>query len=73
MVATDGSTVGHVRITATLTGYAYETIPKKAIITGKTKEPERCGPFSAIEIHQFQQFRPFQWGMPLPISEIILK
>jgi hypothetical protein len=25
---------------ATLTGYAYETIPNKAIITGKTKEPD---------------------------------
>ena len=28
---------GHARITATLTGYAYETIPNKPIITGKTK------------------------------------
>jgi len=27
------------RFTATLTGYAYETIPNKAIITGKTKGP----------------------------------
>lgn len=27
-------------ITATLTGYAYETIPNKAIIAGKTKGPE---------------------------------
>jgi hypothetical protein len=26
--------------TATLTGYAYETIPNKAIITGKTKGPD---------------------------------
>jgi hypothetical protein len=26
-------------ITSTLTGYAYETIPNKPIITGKTKEP----------------------------------
>jgi hypothetical protein len=29
-----------VSITATLTGYAYETIPNKPIITGRTKGPE---------------------------------
>ena len=29
-----------VNITALLTGYAYETIPNKAIITGKTKGPD---------------------------------
>jgi hypothetical protein len=28
------------RVTATLTGYAYETIPGKPIITGKTKGPD---------------------------------
>jgi hypothetical protein len=28
------------RITATLTGYAYETIPNKPIIAGKTKGPD---------------------------------
>jgi len=28
------------RITALLAGYAYETIPNKAILTGKTKRPE---------------------------------
>jgi hypothetical protein len=27
-------------ITGTLTGYAYETIPNKPIITGKTKGPD---------------------------------
>jgi hypothetical protein len=27
-------------ITATLTGYAYETIPNKPIIAGKTKGPD---------------------------------
>jgi hypothetical protein len=27
-------------IQATVTGYAYETIPNKPIITGKTKEPD---------------------------------
>ena len=26
--------------TALLTGYAYETVPNKAIITGKTKGPD---------------------------------
>jgi hypothetical protein len=30
-------------ITATLTGYAYETIPNKSIIAGKTKEPATLG------------------------------
>jgi hypothetical protein len=29
-----------VNITALLTGYAYETIPNKAIIAGKTKGPD---------------------------------
>jgi hypothetical protein len=31
---------GHARITATLTGYAYETIPGKAIKAGQTKEAD---------------------------------
>ncbi|HSZ02705.1 MAG TPA: hypothetical protein VK788_24635 [Terriglobales bacterium] len=30
----------HPKISATLTGYAYETIPGKSIITGKTKGPD---------------------------------
>ena len=30
----------HEPISATLTGYAYETIPGKSIITGKTKGPD---------------------------------
>jgi len=30
-------------VTATLTGYAYETIPNKAIITGKTHGPDGIG------------------------------
>jgi len=30
-------TVGNSRITATLTGYAYDTIPNKTIIAGQTK------------------------------------
>ena len=30
-------------IKAILTGYAYETIPNKAIITGKTKGPDDAG------------------------------
>jgi hypothetical protein len=33
-------TVGHSKITATLTGYAYETIPGKSIIAGRTKGPD---------------------------------
>jgi hypothetical protein len=33
-------TTGGNRITATLTGYAYETIPNKPIISGKTEGPE---------------------------------
>jgi hypothetical protein len=28
------------KITATLTGYAYETVPNKPIIAGKTKGPD---------------------------------
>jgi len=33
-------TVGNSRITATLTGYAYDTIPNKTIIAGQTKGPD---------------------------------
>jgi hypothetical protein len=31
-------------ISATLTGYAYETVPNKAIVTGKTQGPDAEGP-----------------------------
>jgi hypothetical protein len=31
-------------VTAILTGYAYETIPGKAIITGETKELDESAP-----------------------------
>ena len=31
---------GHARITATLTGYAYETVANKPIIAGATKGPD---------------------------------
>jgi hypothetical protein len=34
--------VSKTRITATLTGYAYETIPNKPIIAGKTKGPDNA-------------------------------
>src|SRR5580692_4681127 len=34
-------TVGNSRISATLTGYAYETIPNKPIIAGATKGPDQ--------------------------------
>jgi hypothetical protein len=33
-------TAGNGKITATLTGYAYETTPNKPIIAGRTKEPD---------------------------------
>lgn len=32
----------NITVTATLTGYAYETIPNKPIVTGKTKGPEEA-------------------------------
>jgi hypothetical protein len=35
--------------------------------------PEFKRLISAIEIHQLQKFRPFQWDAPLAISEIIQK
>jgi len=35
-------TVDKSKITATLTGYAYETIPNKPINAGKTKEPDHA-------------------------------
>jgi hypothetical protein len=34
------TTYDHIAINATLTGYAYETIPNQAIIAGKTKGPD---------------------------------
>jgi len=39
-VTRTGSGLGKNSIEATLTGYAYETIPNKPIITGKTKGPD---------------------------------
>jgi hypothetical protein len=33
-------TVGYYQVTATLTGYAYETVPGKAIIAGQTNGPD---------------------------------
>lgn len=43
-------TVGQSKISATLTGYAYETIPNKPIIAGRTKGPEdgNEGPEAAL-------------------------
>jgi hypothetical protein len=32
-----------ITIVATLTGYAYETIPRKPIIAGQTKAPDEAG------------------------------
>jgi hypothetical protein len=37
---TEGRASQHATFTAHLTGYAYETIPNKAIITGQTKGPD---------------------------------
>jgi hypothetical protein len=43
------SVVGNYRtITATLTGYAYETISGKAIIAGATKGPDDAGPTASL-------------------------
>jgi hypothetical protein len=38
----------HFTFTATLTGYAYETIPGKAIIAGATKGPDDAEPTAAL-------------------------
>jgi len=38
-------------IRATLTGYAYETIPGKAIVAGATKSPEDAEPTAALNSH----------------------
>ena len=40
--------VQHFTFTATLTGYAYETIPGKAIIAGATKGPDDAEPTAAL-------------------------
>jgi hypothetical protein len=34
---------GNHKVTGVLTGYAYETIPNKPIVTGKTKGPDDLG------------------------------
>jgi hypothetical protein len=39
---------GQFKITATLTGYAYETIPDKAIIAGATKGPDDGEPTASV-------------------------
>jgi hypothetical protein len=41
-------TVGNSRISATLTGYAYETIPNKAIIAGATKGQDAAEPAASF-------------------------
>jgi hypothetical protein len=41
---------GQARITATLTGYAYETIPGKTIIAGATKGPDDGEPIASFNI-----------------------
>ena len=42
---------GQFKITATLTGYAYETIPGKAIIAGATKGPDHGKPSAFLDSH----------------------
>src|SRR5580700_3716479 len=42
---------GQFKITATLTGYAYETVPGKAIIAGATKGPDDAEPEAALSSH----------------------
>jgi hypothetical protein len=41
-------TVGNSRITSTLTGYAFETIPNKPIVTGATKGPDDIEPTASL-------------------------
>ena len=41
----------HAGFVATLTGYAYETIPGKAIIAGATKGPDAAEPTAALSSH----------------------
>ena len=43
--------VQHFTFTATLTGYAYETIPGKAIIAGATKGPDDAEPTATFSSH----------------------
>ena len=42
-------TVTQNRFSATLTGYAYETIPGKAIIAGATKGPDDAEPTASLK------------------------
>jgi hypothetical protein len=42
---------GQGEVTATLTGYAYETIPNKPIIAGKTKGPDEIGDLQRSWLH----------------------
>ena len=42
---------GKFKITATLTGYAYETIPGKAIIAGATKGPDDAETAASLHSH----------------------
>jgi hypothetical protein len=49
---------GHARITATLSGYAYETIPNKAIIAGQTKGTD--------DVNSMEQPNPASLTVPTP-------
>jgi hypothetical protein len=56
-------------ITATLTGYAYETIPNKSIIAGRTKgatdewDEEDCGPGASLTSPTSETPQPASLGM----------
>ena len=39
------------KFSATVTGYAYETIPGKAIVAGATKVPDGAEPTAALSSH----------------------
>jgi hypothetical protein len=39
------------KFSATVTGYAYETIPGKAIVAGATKGPDDAEPTAALSSH----------------------
>jgi len=43
--------VSGTRVTGTLTGYAYETIPNRPIIAGKTKGPDEIGGLQGSRLH----------------------
>ncbi|HEY6765248.1 MAG TPA: hypothetical protein VI386_10770 [Candidatus Sulfotelmatobacter sp.] len=57
--------VSHGRFTATLTGYAYETIPNKGIVAGQTSGPDEVGALepAAANVDTKAAYRPASLGM----------